>query len=359
MGRPRRLPASPSDPALTIAYWQSRKHGRRERAQEAASNYDALTLSVLTDALRQFDRGRDRAAPDGQRRSTGRVYTAGIAHWVTFAREEGADLLMPDPDDAVSWVRHMENGSEDTPAFQASTVSGYVAGVRWLYAALRRIGASTADPLADVRLRPDERSSWDKRAAYPLVDVQALIETAVQEGELALALAISLGADAGLRASEIVSARFKHFDLAGRMLDIPRAKGDQERRVALLPRAVERFEALLPETARGRPEYVRHLLPNREERIYPYTSVWLRRALRRLCALAGVTYCGVHSLRHTHGQHLADQGVPLQTVAAQLGHRNVLTTQIYVKLNRPEAVHEYEKALNAVYDDTKSQSGSD
>lgn len=322
---PKRLPASPGDPGRDPAFWVSRRNGRKDRAVQAAQAYDGETLGVLANAFRTFDRGRDALSPDGKPMSTGRVYRVGVDRWVAFAQEEGVDLLQPEADDVVAWVRDMEG---DGDGLITATVTTYLAGVRWLYTALRRLGVSTADPARDVKVKADGRASWDRRTAYAPEEADRLIDTAVQVGELALALAVSLGADAGLRASEIVSVTFQDFNLETRMVRIGKAKRSKSREAALLPRAAQRLAALLPVADRTQP-------------VFGHTTAWLRLEVKRLSLLAGVPYRGVHSLRHLHAMSLAQRGVPIQTLASQLGHSSTRSTEVYVKLNDAAGVHRH------------------
>ena len=53
--------------------------------------------------------------------------------------------------------------------------------------------------------------------------------------------------------------------------------------------------------------------------------------MRRLCALAGVTYMGTHSLRHQAGTRLYRQTNDLEMVARHLGHSELETARIYAK----------------------------
>lgn len=314
------------DPGGDAGFWVSRRHGRRERAVLAAGAYDGEVLAVLANAFRTFDRGNDERAPDGGARSTLRVYRVGVKRWVAFAEAEGVDLLSAEPDDVVAWVRELERGEDGEGGFVPATVASYLAGVRWLYVGFRRLGACTVDPVRDVRVRPDRRAVWDRREVYLPQEAGRLIDVAVAGGELSLALAVSLGMDAGLRASEIVSVTFGDFNLDSRMLRVSQAKGGRPRESALLSRAVERYSALLP-------------VPDRTQRVYPYSTAWLRLEVARLCGAANVPYRGVHGLRHAHAMDLAQRGIPLQTLASQLGHSTVRSTQVYVKLNDAAQVH--------------------
>ena len=66
----------------------------------------------------------------------------------------------------------------------------------------------------------------------------------------------------------------------------------------------------------------------------------LRRALRRLCADAGLPALTLYDLRRTAGSLLVDAGVHLECVADLLGHSSVATTRRhYVRAVRPTVPH--------------------
>lgn len=52
-----------------------------------------------------------------------------------------------------------------------------------------------------------------------------------------------------------------------------------------------------------------------------------------------------HKLRHSYAQHLIDSGVPIQIVSRKLRHKNLSTTQIYVKTSLKQLA-EHENRLN-------------
>ncbi len=54
-----------------------------------------------------------------------------------------------------------------------------------------------------------------------------------------------------------------------------------------------------------------------------------QRALRRLFVLAGVPTGHAHRFRHTFAVELLQAGVPVERVAAMLGHRSVKVTERY------------------------------
>jgi integrase/recombinase XerD len=64
-----------------------------------------------------------------------------------------------------------------------------------------------------------------------------------------------------------------------------------------------------------------------------------RAALHRLAARAGVRRrFAPHQLRHAHALELLREGVPLNVIQRQLGHRNLGVTSIYLQGIDPEEI---------------------
>ena len=66
--------------------------------------------------------------------------------------------------------------------------------------------------------------------------------------------------------------------------------------------------------------------------------------LGKQCGIAGLTY---HSARHNFGTHITlSMGVPIETVSRMMGHKSIITTQIYAKVT-DKKVDEDMKRLRA------------
>lgn len=131
-----------------------------------------------------------------------------------------------------------------------------------------------------------------------------------------------LGAQAGLRRSEIYWLTWKDLDQARKLISItPKAgwnpKDFEQRHVPIAAELGVRLKEIAHVD-----EYVvaNHPAPD-------VMSSYFRRILRRI-GLAG----SLHTLRHTFASHLVQAGVPLYDIAKLLGHSNTRTTEIYAHL---------------------------
>lgn len=194
------------------------------------------------------------------------------------------------------------------------------------------------NPLAEVRGIGAKR----KGKVQPTYDEGRLLWAAClreaeagDSGALAAAMAISMG----LRAGEIVSRTVRDLDDRDPQTGLPQrlrvadnealsfeTKTKSSRRPVLIP---EEIRELLVRQAQGK-------LPNAlifvsATGAMPWT-VWVNRAVHRLCRLAGIPEVCAHALRGFSANTAAEAGDSPQKVARALGHSNSsVTTAHYIQ----------------------------
>lgn len=273
---------------------------RRRRAVAAVADHD---LPILLDLLTAHHvRTHGNVSEE-----TLRKYRLGARVWLTAAWNGAINVLHPEVEDTDLWVRNLE-ASGKSPA----SVGVLLAGARALYAALRWAKATTDTPFTDVKPKKDRRRPWDRRQPYPEDDVQRLLSAAPLE----MRVLLQLGAVAGLRASEITSLKWTDLDLDAGTLTVLHGKGGKTRRV-LLSGSLTRD--------------LRELGGQGSHAVIGRTPEAARNRLRTLCGRVGVSYRGLHALRHTAGTRLVRAGFQLQDVAEHLGHSDVQTARTYGK----------------------------
>jgi integrase/recombinase XerC len=150
---------------------------------------------------------------------------------------------------------------------------------------------------------------------------------------------------AGLRVSEVVGLNESDLDFAAGVLRV-RGKGRRERMAPIGSYAVRAMRRWLP---------LRKLHPRQPAG--PAAPVFVNKFGRRLTTrsvarmlekylrLTGLDQRTTpHSLRHSFATHLLDRGADIRSVQELLGHKSLVTTQIYTHVSSAALREAYEKA---------------
>lgn len=132
---------------------------------------------------------------------------------------------------------------------------------------------------------------------------------------------------AGLRVGEVVRLQLDGVQDTGAFA-LTRlrvcGKGDKERIVWLTAEVMHHLQNWLEERPRANNS---HLFLNQHGQPLSVAGVQFR--LKQYCELAGVRF-SCHQLRHTFARRLAEQSMPIDSLAKLLGHSNLQTTQGYI-----------------------------
>lgn len=292
----------------------------RKDALRAARDMDVPGLWALIEAFLVLRGGR------GARVSVKTLdsYEKGLRTLVEWAGPAGMSLLRPRPNDGFRYVRHLE-ASGLAPA----SVRVRLAAARSVYAALRWANATDAAPFTDVRAASDPVPAWEKRKPYPDRDVLALIGAADEQERVV----VLLGADCGLRVTEMTTLRRADVHLGGEdAFIVVTGKRQKRQQVPLSRRAEDALRHWIGMT----PTYPEFVLTLRSDRA-------VEQRLQGLCERAGVRYAGrhVHGLRHSAGTRVYKETGDVMAVRDHLRHASVTTSETYVHYARAG-----EKAVN-------------
>lgn len=74
------------------------------------------------------------------------------------------------------------------------------------------------------------------------------------------------------------------------------------------------------------------------ELIFPWTRMTLLRIVRKACSMAGIEdeRAHPHTFRHSYAVHLIRNQVPITVVKELLGHSNIASTLIYLRIVQPD-----------------------
>jgi integrase len=125
-------------------------------------------------------------------------------------------------------------------------------------------------------------------------------------------------ADTGARPAEAVAVEWRHVDLEARTVELPGSKTN------LAWRTVHLTRRGLRRSARCRLAHEPQRLSDR--RALDVLGVLLPRRVVPALEAAGLEHRAPHNLRHSYALHCLQAGVPIATLARQMGHDDVNRT---------------------------------
>ena len=152
----------------------------------------------------------------------------------------------------------------------------------------------------------------------------------------------SLMVSAGLRVGEVVQLQLEDLPaVETTILSRLRVcgKGDKERMAWLTSEGMRPVQQWLPYRPASSTNY---LFLNQHGQPLSVSGVQYR--LKQACQQAHLQVT-CHQLRHTFARRLAEQGMPIESLAKLLGHRSIQTTQLYIDGADPTLRHDFLRAM--------------
>jgi integrase/recombinase XerC len=294
-------------------------------------------------------------------------YREDLHHLIEFlAGDEGA---CPPPETITTLTLRGYLSRLHELGYAKTTVARRLASLRSFFRFGQREGWAKHNPARPLR---NPRKSRNLPHFLSTDEIARLLEAPPRTGAPGLRDRAILETmySAGLRVSEVVGLSDEDYDAAAGVLRV-RGKGKKERLSPIgsfAARAIDRWLAVrkLARTAetplplrskirRGgeglgegktRPKKLPHATPlfvNKFGRRLTTRSV--ARMLEKHLKLSGLDLRTTpHTLRHSFATHLLDRGADIRSVQELLGHKSLVTTQIYTHLSTANLRAAYEKA---------------
>lgn len=150
---------------------------------------------------------------------------------------------------------------------------------------------------------------------------------------------------AGLRVSELVGMNLDDLDLEGGLVRV-RGKGKRERLAPLGSHAVKALRSWLRKRALAKGQPKRAGSPVFLNKFGTRLSTRsVGRMLEKYLKITGLDLrTSPHTLRHSFATHLLDRGADIRSVQELLGHKSLVTTQIYTHVSTAGLKQAYEQA---------------
>ena len=253
------------------------------------------------------------------------------------------------PGDASSAILRRFAGGLHAAGYAPATVARKLASTRSFYAFGQREGWMRTNPAKPIR-GPRRARKLPKFLTGGEIGKLLAAPQARQPGGLRDRAILELMYSAGLRVAELVGLDDADLDLRGGSVRV-RGKGRRERLGIVGSHARRAVEAWLAARQQPRPQSGRRLAPS--PRMPLFTNRFgnrlsvrgVARLLEKHLATAGLTgRASPHTLRHSFATHLLDAGADIRSVQELLGHKSLVTTQIYTHVTTTRLLDAFEKA---------------
>lgn len=213
-----------------------------------------------------------------------------------------------------------------------ATIARKIAALRSFFGYLRRQGAITVDPIAEVSSPKVDKvlpQTLSPAEVFALLEQPARLTTPEARRDKAM---LELLYATGMRVTELVSLNVDDVNLVSRDVRCV-GKGGRERLIPLNARAVQALDEYL-RTARLQllrdPTEPALFLNHRGERL-TRQGFWLivKTYARAARIPSPIT---PHTLRHSCATRMLAEGADLSSVQEVLGHVSITTTQVYTQL---------------------------
>jgi integrase/recombinase XerC len=228
--------------------------------------------------------------------------------------------------------------------YAKSSIARRMASLRSFFRFAQREGHVSANPAKPLRNPRPERVLPH---CLTTDEIQRLLEAPSSRRPLGLRDRAILETmySAGLRVGELIALRDQDLDLEAGLARV-RGKGRKERLAHLGSYALKALKQWLSVRQLATPDAAGGTAPvftNRFGRRLTTRSVG--RMLEKLLARTGLDKRTTpHTLRHSFATHLLDRGADIRSVQELLGHKSLVTTQIYTHVSTAGLRAAYERA---------------
>jgi len=267
-------------------------------------------------------------------------YREDLTALMEFLAQDGDELPAPGritPRDLRQYVSALHEAG-----YAKSSVSRHLASLRSFFRFAQREGLAEQNPAKPLRNpRPDR-----KLPHFLTTDEIARLLNAPSRNEplgLRDRALLETMYSAGLRVSELVAINDEDLDLESGLVRV-RGKGRRERLAPL-----GRFAVQAIQRWQGAREMARQTTPPHPTFLNRFGNRLTTRSVARMLekylkqtSLDART--SPHTLRHSFATHLLDRGADIRSVQELLGHKSLVTTQIYTHISTAGLRQVYDKA---------------
>lgn len=265
----------------------------------------------------------------GLSQNTALAYACDVEKLIDYVRDEGVAVEEVGPEHLHHFLCTLHDLGI-SPRSQARIISG----IKSFFKFLKMEGYVDANPSLLLEAPKTGRRLPDVLSVEEIDQMMECIDMSKPDGQRNRAMVETLYS-CGLRVSELISLRisqvFEHDEYI-----IVEGKGNKQRIVPISQDALTQINAYISQTrgivqpARGADDV---LFLNRRGGALSRVMVFY--IIKQLAETAGIRKTvSPHTLRHSFATHLLEHGANLRAIQQMLGHESIVTTEIYVHIDR-------------------------
>jgi integrase/recombinase XerD len=264
----------------------------------------------------------------GRSPGTRRHHRAMVADLVAFLAGCGIDDVKAVGEHHIEAYARELNGR----GYAGKTVANYLIRVRVYFAFLEGrhiIFMSPAVSLTVPKYRPAHRAAFDNETLLALFE---RLDTTTPIGLRARAI-LELAYSAALRPREVRVLRLSDIDRAKGVLFIEQSKNEKDRIVPVGKTALEWLDRYVMEARSDRvrtPDDGAVFISHRTGgQLSPQGLIW---AIESACKRVGIDTIPIYTMRASAATNLLESGMSIVHISRILGHSQIKTTQIYLRM---------------------------
>ncbi|MGM9868250.1 MAG: site-specific tyrosine recombinase XerD [Sodaliphilus sp.] len=265
----------------------------------------------------------------GLSQNTALAYACDVQKLVDYVRDTGVAVEQVTTDHLHEFLCTLHDVGI-SPRSQARIISG----MKSFFKFLKLEGYVDANPTLLLDAPRIGRQLPDVLSVDEIDKMIGCIDLSKPEGQRNRAMVETLYS-CGLRVSELIALRISQVFFADEYI-IVQGKGDKQRLVPISQEALAQINRYMEQSrsnvqaARGCDDV---LFLNRRGGALSRVMVFY--IIKQLAELAGIRKTvSPHTLRHSFATHLLEHGANLRAIQQMLGHESIVTTEIYVHIDR-------------------------
>ena len=221
--------------------------------------------------------------------------------------------------DIREWVVSLKNLQ-----FESVTINRKISSLRSYFKFLKREGLISKDPTQSIKLLSTKKRLPSFFSESVMNDLFSKVKFSNNFEGTRDKLILELFYQTGIRVSELVDLKLNQFNVLDRTLTVF-GKGRKERKIPLLKNIIDCFDDYFEHRKKIKSNYL--FVTNKSKKTY--TKLIYRVVNSNLAKVSTLTKRSPHILRHTFATHLLNRGADINTIKELLGHKSLLSTQVY------------------------------